>query len=302
MNKLLTYLIFCCVFSACSNNSKKEKEPKSLKTENILPQDYEVYPLPKELNEISGITFINDSLIAAIEDENGIVYFFDLIKKEIIKTIEFSTPNDFEDLVKVGADIYVVRADGTLFKIQNFTAEKPVISQFKTQLNTENNIESLAYDEQNNALLLAVKDKNIVKDKETKGIYSFSLASKKLDLTPTYQIRLDSIEKQFKGDAIEESSKKFLKIIGNQNLNEIIRPSAMTFHPQTHDLYVLSAINQIIVVLSENNVLKKVIPFKGKEFIQPEGIAFNSKGELYISNEGKNKAGNIIKVTGIDAN
>ncbi|TKB98749.1 SdiA-regulated domain-containing protein [Pedobacter cryophilus] len=302
MNKLLTFMILCCFFSSCSNNNKKNKESKSLKTEKILPQNYEVYQLPKELNEISGITFINDSLIAAIEDENGIVYFYDLLKKEIVKTIEFSTPDDFEDLVKVGNDIYVVRADGTIFKIENFTDKKPVISQFKTQLSTENNIESLAFDSRNNTLLLAVKDKNIVKDKETKGIYSFSLATKKLNTTPTYQIKLDAIEAQFKGDAIEESSKKFLKIIGNQNLNEIIRPSAMAFHPVSHDLYVLSAINQIIVVISKDNVLKKVIPFKGKEFIQPEGIAFNAKGELYISNEGKNKAGNIIKITGIDTN
>ena len=88
----------------------------------------------------------------------------------------------------------------------------------------------------------------------------------------------------------------------NKNLNEIIKPSAMTFHPQTNDLYILSAINQIIIVLTKENTLKKVIPFKGKDFIQPEGIAFNSKGELFISNEGKNKQGNIIKVNILNAN
>lgn len=293
-------MILGSIFLGCSNTD--EKQDKTLKTEDISPADYDVYPMPKELNEISGITFINDSLIAAIEDENGIIYLYDMIKKDISRKIEFGKPDDYEDIVLVGNDIYVVAANGTIFKIENFNTEKPIVSKYKTELNEDNNIESLAYDASNQTLLLIVKDKNLIKDKAQKDIYSFSLATKKLNTQPSYSIKLQDIENQFKGDKLEETSKKFLKILGNQNLNEIIKPSAMTIHPTTNDLYVLSSINQIIVVLTKENVLKKVIPFKGKDFIQPEGIAFNSKGELFISNEGKNKQGNIIKVNSINAN
>ena len=300
MNKFLSLMLLSCIFMSCNNTEKKQD--KSLKVEDISPSDYEVYQMPKELNEISGITFINDSLVASIEDENGIIYFYDLIKKKIIREIEFAKPDDYEDLVLVGNDIYVVAANGTIFKIENYKADKPVVSKFKTQLNEENNIESLAYDANNQTLLLIVKDKNLIKDKAQKDIYSFSLATKKLNEIPAYSIKLEDIESQFKGDKLEETSKKFLKVMGNKNLNEIIKPSAMTFHPQTNDLYILSAINQIIIVLTKDNILKKVIPFKGKDFIQPEGIAFNSKGVLFISNEGKNKQGNIIKVNILNAN
>lgn len=300
MKRFLTFMILGSIFLGCSNTD--EKQDKTLKTEDISPVDYDVYPMPKELNEISGITFINDSLIAAIEDENGIIYLYDMIKKDISRKIEFGKPDDYEDIVLVGNDIYVVAANGTIFKIENFNAEKPIVSKYKTELNEDNNIESLAYDASNQTLLLIVKDKNLIKDKAQKDIYSFSLATKKLNTQPSYSIELQDIENQFKGDKLEETSKKFLKILGNQNLNEIIKPSAMTIHPTTNDLYVLSSINQIIVVLTKENVLKKVIPFKGKDFIQPEGIAFNSKGELFISNEGKNKQGNIIKVNSINAN
>ena len=300
MNKFLTFTLFCFILLSCTNTEKKKE--KTLKTEDISPVDYEVYEMPKELTEISGITFINDSLIAAIEDENGIIYLYDMIKKEISRKIEFAKADDYEDLVLVDKDMYVVAANGTIFKIENFLVDKPVVSKFKTQLNEENNIESLAYDANNQTLLLIVKDKNLIKDKEQKDIYSFSLATKVLNSTPVYSIKLQDIENQFKGDKLEETSKKFLKIVGNKNLNDIIKPTAMTFHPQTNDLYVLSSLNQIVIVLTKNNTLKKVIPFKGKDFIQPEGIAFNSKGELFISNEGKNKQGNIIKVNILNAN
>ncbi len=31
------------------------------------------------------------------------------------------------------------------------------------------------------------------------------------------------------------------------------------------------------------------MPLNGKDFAQPEGITFNQAGELFISNEGKNR-------------
>jgi uncharacterized protein YjiK len=299
MNKVLTVMILSCLSISCIVTEKKED--KKSKIEENMPLDYEVFPMPKELSEISGITFINDSLVAAIEDENGVIYFYDLAKKEVSRKIDFAKADDYEDLVLVNDDIYVVAANGTLFKIADFKAEKPIISKFKTELNEENNIESLAYDASNGTLLLVVKDKNLEKDKKQKDIYSFSIQTQKLNTKAAYSIKLKDIEDKFKGNAIEETSKKFLKIVGNQNLNDIIRPSAMTIHPINGDLYVLSAINKIIIVLSKENVLKAVIPFKGKDFIQPEGIAFNSKGELFISNEGKNKQANIIKLNQIEA-
>lgn len=279
----------------------EKKDDKKSKKDDDTSMVYEVYPMPQELTEISGITFVNDSLVAAIEDESGIIYFYDLIKKEVNRELSFAKDDDYEDLVMVKNDIYVVAANGTIFKIADFKSTAPTISKFKTELNEENNIESLAYDATNQTLLLIVKDKNLVKDNEQKDVYSFSLATQKLNTKAAYSIKLKDIEEKFKGDALEESSKKFLKIMGNDNLNDIIRPSAMTINPINGDLYVLSAINQIITVLSKDNVLKSVITFKGKDFIQPEGIAFNSKGELFISNEGKNKQANIIKLNQIEA-
>ncbi|MBU2046808.1 MAG: SdiA-regulated domain-containing protein, partial [Bacteroidetes bacterium] len=99
---------------------------------------------------------------------------------------------------------------------------------------------------------------------------------------------------------LEEESKKFLKALGNKNLTEVIKPSAMAYHPLSGNLYVLSSINHIIVVLDQQGKFLKVIPFIGKEFRQPEGISFNSKGELYVSNEGRNVIGNIIKIKELD--
>ena len=59
--------------------------------------------------------------------------------------------------------------------------------------------------------------------------------------------------------------------------------------------------NNFLTVLTSNGTFVEVIPLSGGEFTQPEGLAFNSKGEMFISNEGKKNKGNIVKVKIADA-
>lgn len=298
MHKFLLLVISIFLLS-CVQKGKGEKseEPKSEKT-------YTLFSLPQKLQEVSGITFITDSLVAAIEDEHGVLYYYDLAKEKIIKEYVFAEDGDYEDIVRVGEDIYIVKSNGTIYQINNFASEHPAVIHYTTPLKGKNDIEGLAYHPKRKSLLLSVKEKNLDKndkDEETKNIYEFSLSSKELNEEPLYRIQLKDIENEFKGDKLLEASKKFLKAIGNENLNEVVKPSAMAYHPVTGNLYVLSAINKIIVVLNPTGKFLKIIKFSGSDFIQPEGLAFNSKAELFISNEGRNKKGNIIKLNDTDA-
>lgn len=292
MNKTLLVFLATLLLS-CGNAT--EKVGKDVLVESTL----EVIEVPKKLEEISGISFVNDTIVAAIEDENGVLYFFDLDKKEIVRKFSFAEDGDYEDLARKGNDMYVVRADGTIYEIANFTSEHPQVTYYKTALKSKHDIEGLAYDAKNNRLLLSVKEKNLNKndkEEEVKNIYQFTLDDMKFHEEPAIRIHLKDIEDQFKGDELIEASKDFLKAVGNKNLNEVIKPSALTYHPSNGKLYVLSSINKFVLELNADGSFSKIIRFTGKEFRQPEGIAFNSKGEMYISNEGKSKKGNIIKL------
>ncbi len=294
MYKLLL-LFFSIGLLSCQNGEKKSASQwKSYKSTT------EVIDVPKDLKEISGISFVNDSIVAAIEDENGVLYFFDLNKKKIIREFSFAEEGDYEDLARKDNIMYVVRADGIIYQLVDFAGEHPQITYYKTPLKSENDIEGLAYDAKNDRLLLSVKGKNLSKaddEEEVKNIYQFTLKDMKFHEEPVFRIFLKDIEDQFRGDALMQASKHFLKAVGNNNLNKVIKPSALTYNPINGKLYVLSAINSFILVLNEDGSFDKIIRFGGSEFIQPEGIAFNSKGELFISNEGKKKKGNIVKIT-----
>ncbi len=294
MNKLLLAIV-ASVLMSCFNKVKNDTVANLPETDSVS----NVIKLPKQLKEISGITFVNDSIIAAVEDENGVLYFFNLVKQEIVKEFPFAEKGDYEDLARNGDDMYVIRADGIIYEIANFTSEHPQVTFYKTPLKAKHDIEGLAYDKKNDRLLLSVKEKNLEKkddENDVKNIYQFTLKDKKFHVKPAIQINLKDIDDQFKGDELIEASKDFLKAVGNENHNEIIKPTALTYHPITGELYILSATNKFILVLNDDGTFNRVRRFVGQEFSQPEGIAFNSKGELFISNEGVKKKGNIIKL------
>ena len=297
MIKPLTFLL-ALALTSCNNPIKDKITDGEKSNEKVIsPEESTVHDLPKDLNEISGITFLNDSVLLAIQDEEGILFYYNINQNKIIKKQTFADNDDYEDLVIAGNDIYTITSKGLIHQIKNFQSSKPVIKTFKTPFSAKNDIEGLAYDAKKHRLLIAPKEAGMDKDKTTKEIYGFDLKTMTLQSAPVYTIHLAEIEAQFKGDALEESSKKFLKALGNQNMSKVFRSSALTINEKTGETYILSAINGLILVLTPEGVLKKLIQLSGPEYKQPEGIAFSPMGKLYISNEGnKSGIGNIIEL------
>jgi len=299
MGKLFLILLATVAFS-CNNpikNSNNSDDNRKEENTVIEPENLKVYDLPSSLKEISGISFLDNKIILAIQDEKGILYQYDLNQQKIVKEYEFGKEGDYEDVVRVNKDVYIVTSNGTVFQIKDFDSENRQVKKFKTALNEDNDIEGLGYEPQKNRLLLAVKEKGMDADESTKEIYAFNLSTMKLDNAAAYSINLSEIEAYFKGDALEESSKKFLKALGNRNMNKVFKSSALTVHPTTNKIFVLSSINNLVAVLNPDGKLSEIIQFEGKEYKQPEGIAFSEDGKLFISNEaGKNGKGNIIEL------
>jgi DNA-binding beta-propeller fold protein YncE len=290
------YPLFILALLVCScNNPMKNEDRSAEKVEE--PENIMRHELPPALKEISGISFLNDDVVLAIQDEQGVLYEYNLKEKKIVSEFEFGKPADYEDVVRVGKDVYVVISNGTIIQIKDFQAAKPEVKTFKTALKKENDIEGLGYEPGKNRLLLAAKEKGMDQDENTKEIYAFDLETMKLSQTPAYSIKLDEIESYFKGDALVESSKKFLKAIGNRNIDKVFKPSAIAVNPQSNEIFVLSSINNLIAVLTPEGKLDKMIQFEGKVHKQPEGLAFTQGRKLYVSNEaGKNGSANIIEL------
>jgi len=221
------------------------------------------------------MAWLDGDRIAAVQDEEGIIYIYNLKNKKIDKEIAFGKPGDYEGITTNKEDAYVLRSDGTIFEISNFEQSTRTVKTFKTPFSDKNNMETIAIDIQANTLLLIPKDRDLESD-TYKGIYGFSLRTKKFQNDPLFKIDL--------GNPV-------LKKYRENNRYKTFRPSDMAMHPKTNEMYILDGAKPKLLILDTNGTIKKIYRLDKKLFPQPEGITFSPDGRLFISSEAK-KNGN----------
>lgn len=255
-------------------NKDEAEEMKTSPTYEVI----EKYNMPELLSEVSDICHLRDNLFACVQDELGKIFIYNTGTKKIEKEVLFAGRGDYEGIAVAGSTAYVVNSSGTIFEVAGFESANPVIKEYKTYLKAQNDVEGLCYDKAQNRLLLAYKaDED---DGNSKGIYAFDLINKQLAKSPAYSI-------DFNDPIISNGSKK--KKAG-------IKPSALAIHPKNGDLYIIEGTNPKLLILDSKGKITSFMPLGSKDFEQPEGITFNTDGELFISNEGKKDLGNILKV------
>jgi uncharacterized protein YjiK len=269
------------------NSGKAGKESVKTEKTSLLDldkkKDAEVlitWLLPETLLEVSGIAWLDADHFACVQDEMGTVFLFNVRLNKIDREIPFGPKGDYEGIAIVDKSLYVLRADGALFAIENFPGAERKVKMYTTGLKEKQDSESLTYDKKNNRLLIAVKgpDPN---SSDYKGIYSFDLKSKSMLPTPVYKINLND---------------KIFEDVNKGKPKNSISPSDLAIHPTTGDLYILEGTKPKLLIMNKTGALLSLHELKGPDFPQPEGISFSPDGKMYISNEGNKGEGNILQV------
>ncbi|PSR52316.1 hypothetical protein AHMF7605_01655 [Adhaeribacter arboris] len=291
MKKLFVLLLtFCTCFGLifCENASKahdsKQDKGKKKKDKRVAAssevQILDKWDMPAVLKEVSGIAYLGPNRFACVQDEAGTIFIYNTATSQIEKQIPFGGSGDYEGITVTGESAYVVSSDGKLYEIADLEQDKPKVKTYVTSLTAEQNVEGLCYDKKQNRLLLAIKGSEI-NDPNFKGIYAFDLASKKLKSEPIYKIDLRD---------------PTFASISSKKPNAHMQPSEINVHPVTGDIYLTEATKPKLLILDNSGKIKNLLILNTAEFSQPEGLTFSPTGDLFISNEGKKEAGNILKV------
>lgn len=258
--------------------SFKAKSPFDIFTEGEMVTIEQKWELPLVLEEISAIAYLEDNRIAAVQDEEGIIFIYNLAQSKIEEQIPFADKGDYEGIALVGETAYVLRSDGVIFEIENFRRSSVSTITYETGLKPAYNSEGLCYDKNNNRLLIAIKDKV---GEDLKPIFAFDLKSKKLQQEPVFNLNFN--------DSI------FSDLSQRRN-DRMFRPSEINIHPQTGEIYILEGTVPKLLVLDSTGTPLNLTVLNPKQFPQAEGLTFSPSGEMFISNESANEASNILKV------
>lgn len=272
---------------AISQGGKNQSAlPEKKKGYNLETPDVTIN-LPWILREVSGIAILDKSLVACVQDENGIFFIYDTSDGKVKSQFRFGSDGDYEGIARAGKTIYILRSNGTLFEISDYTSATAKVSSYNTGIPAKDN-EGLCYDMKNNRLLIGCKGK-VGDDDKTKNkrfVFSFSLKTKTLIKDPLFTFDVKKLRDYAAGQKKGGDGK-------DPEFN--LETSAIGIHPLSGKLYLLSASDNILFVFNMNGEIEAIEKLKNKIFPQAEGITFFSNGDMLISNEGTDKEGNILR-------
>jgi len=258
----------------------------------------EKFVMGDDLHEISGIVFLpgKDDSLYAIEDEDGRLFYF-MPGGEKAENVKFGKRGDYEDVAVVdGRTFVVLRSDGSLYV---FAAED-VRGGNELQAPSSKLQEKKGSKE---GLSNVSEFPNVLPEGEYEGLYG---ASDGTLYALCKNCKQDDQREEVSGYTLRRPqngsfgvTEHFTVDVSNINLPKEqrrgkFRPSALARHPITHEWYILSSVNKILLVLDEQWKVKAAYSLKPSLFKQPEGLAFDSKGNMYISNEGGDGNANVL--------
>ena len=263
----------------------------------VLPKKYAAYNLKKPnekfflpyvLEEISGLGYVEDGLLACVQDEDGKVFLFDYKDKKITRSIKFWKQGDFEGVEVINNVAYVIKSNGDLYYFNLNTDDRELVAkELETPLSKSNDIEGLGYDHLKKKLLIACKESSDLKGNKIKGkaTFVYDLKKQKFIKEPLFSItnkQLKEFFKEHKDNVYEEKRINF-------------HPSGIALHPIHDKFYILASTGKLMIVVNRKGDIEASYPISPRVLGQPEGICFAPNGDLFIASEGAGDRGYILK-------
>lgn len=285
---LMFFVLFVFNFIASEGSYHDHADRKANVLYNFDKESY-IIDLPQELIEVSGLSYDAEGHhIFTHNDEKGIVYQLDpetaLVQEQITVA---NKKGDFEGIEILGENILLTTSSGMLYFYNRSNGE---VEESKTPFNSDNNVEGLHVHPTEDKLLFACKGDKYLTSSADRGIYTYNYRLQTVDKTPFLEIRINDLqvyaEEIFKDDNKKHSVSQRLKVFA---------PSGIAIHPHSKDIYVITARRSMLLVYDMHKKIKDVIALNALLIPQPEGICFDAEGNLYISTEGNDGPGKLIR-------
>lgn len=271
--QILYAFLLVSILGACQ--SKKQEDTTEQVINQPVPYDLtkpdQRYDLPRDLREISGLSYFKPGMLACIQDELAVVFLYDLKKKKVADEVVFGSKGDYEGVEYVNEELFALRSDGEIYHFPAQPMGSKYVAHIKVGLPGKNDVEGLGYDPKLNALLLAVKDGK----GSDKPIYYYDLKHGTLFQGPV-----------IKQDELKAFEKATNTAGAKEHADHEVKPAGIAVHPKSGDYYVLASNGHRLLVLNRKGKFLSSVPLNPELFKQPEGICFAPDGTLYIASEG----------------
>jgi uncharacterized protein YjiK len=269
-----TLLLAVLFIAGCKAKKKIIKSPPHYNFAEV-----QIHKLDLKLKEISGLAWDRErDEFLAHYDEAGKLFFLDKETKAIKPggEITFGAKGDYEDVAIYKGVPYVLRSDGTIFKILRDSAGITGAEAGKVGIGGVNDFETMYADTTRGALIILCKNCE-ADNKKVVSAYAYYPDSAAFGKDPVYSIDVKQVEAL------------------TPHKTTRIEPSAAGIHPILKKLFIISSAANLMVIADLNGKPEAAFELGKKLFPQPEGLTFKSNGDMYISNEGVTSRSTILR-------
>ncbi len=265
LNHVLGICMLCLFFISFGCNNAGKGKGKYSDSDMYDFSNPTVIDLPVDLDEISGLAYYaKDTSVFGVIDEDGILFKVPIMNPSQTTRWVFDKQRDFEDLLLIDSTFYALVSNGDVVRI-NFSGDSIATekSEFSASSGKKTNEFEIMYVDSGKIVVMC---KECEEDKKSK-ISSYVFNPQNLTYEPHITIDMAPIAKKLEDEKVA------------------LKPSAAAINPVTNDLYLVSSVEKVIVILDSKGTFKELYKLNPKIYKQPEGISFTPAGDLIISNE-----------------
>lgn len=251
-------------------------------TTYVFAEPDERFILPEELDEISGLTLLDDGRLGAIQDEEGILYVIDPDSGLVLERREFGRRGDYEAVDFAEGRLFILRSDGHVMRFDDgaSVASEPVT--FDLDIPRRCDAEGLRYDAPRQRLLVSCKDEPGPGLEVERAVYGFDQDGRKLQDEPVYIVDSRLVTANLPDHPVNRAVRSVLS--DKVDLSGF-RPSELAIHPITGELFILSSVRETLLSLGPGGEVSALWVLPSTELNQPEGMVFLPNGDLFIASE-----------------
>jgi uncharacterized protein YjiK len=246
------------------------------------------WTLAPALIEISGITSPdNGRHLVAVQDEGGVLYYINKADGQLVDSLWFAGKGDFEAITCVHDTLYVAKSNGSLYMIppgQRDTAR--TVIRLSRAWEYDYDIEGMAYDAEQRRLLMVAKAQPHAELSDERAIFAYSLLENRMLPEAVAAIRRQAFNDYFTQCGDCQGFEKLRARYGNPLEPFPFNPSEMAIHPISRHWYISAANGNLLIIMQADGKILHMHRLSRDIHLQPEGMWFDSNGDLYISNEG----------------
>ncbi len=258
-----------------------------------LDQPVRKLALPGILEEVSAVSYVDGNRLGMVQDERGSIFFCSIMDGHIMSEIPFASSGDFEGLVILDDEAWVLRSDGNLYQVSGLRQPDPTTRKVDTFLRGKDDTEGLAYDAIGKQLLVGLKEPpNLDGDRrmDKRAVFAYQLERNIMPESPFLLLDMGELKRVYTSQVSGNKPQKF-----DPERKEDFLPSDLALHPITGHIYHIAASGQLLVVSDRSGQIYFVRELPKDIFRQPEGISFDPRGNMFIVSEGAGSNGMLLE-------